>query len=191
MSSSNYIGLHVAFSEFASEGKRKGRGQHAAHEAAERLLHCLKAGDLRAFHRSVEGLNPIDPARWRSIETETFKRALDPAFRYRDILGIKLSEVVIEEAHLLMSQTTIVNDESNRTPRGGRPAIDRVKIAVTIAMVVYDPGFSRTQEGMINCIQQRFAELYGEDKEPSRTTLQPIVSRLWAERAKHDKKSQT
>jgi hypothetical protein len=55
-------------------------------------------------------------------------------------------------------------------------------------LTAHDDGFEESQEKMIDKVQRQYEQSFGKDTAPSRTTLQPMIRKLFAERAKKDAK---
>ena len=76
----------------------------------------------------------------------------------------------------------------SQAKRGRKPKHDANEVWAVIAWTVQEDGYAASQEKMIDKVQRQYEQSFGKGTEPSRTTLQPMIKKLFAERDKKDAK---
>ena len=175
-----WVLLRVAFTKVCcAEAKLHGRGPHIAPQAAGRLLYLLINGRLKT--RQFGSENDISTEYWKN-RAESFAR---------DILSDAFPGIVVNENELRLVEADRVSvaeptPNSPQTKRGRKPAADPYTIAWVVGSIMYADAVTHSQEDMLTEITNRYEAEFGADKAPARTTLQPMVRRLFAEMDKHD-----
>jgi len=163
-------------------------------EASERLAYFLCTGKLRAFYfdRQMEE-HSISVDRWQSMSESS---RLD-IFKTGTALAAEgaETEIVVREddlAAMLPSRDKAPYADPTQansiTKRGRKPKHDANDVWSVITLTAHDDGFEESQEKMIDKVQRQYEQSFGKDTAPSRTTLQPMIRKLFAERAKKDAK---
>lgn len=176
-----YVSLRAAFAKLAQfEGRVQGRGPHAASEAAGRLLYSLVTGQLGAFRVDPQGTQPaaIPTGDWTGRD-DSFKQDIIPFDAFQN--------VVVREDEL--AAMLGLKDSDASPARRGRKPYDADAVWAVIALTAHDEGFAESQEKMIRSVQHQYELSFGKDTAPGRTTLQPMIQKLFAEKAKNDAKA--
>ena len=164
-------------------------------EASERLAYFLCTGKLRAFYVDRQMIeHTVTVGRWRSMHESS---RLD-IFKTGTALAAEgtETEIVVREAELaamLPSRDKAPyadpTQAGSATKRGRKPKHDANEVWAVIAWTVQEDGYAELQEKMIDNVQRQYEQSFGRDTAPSRTTLQPMIKKLFAERAKKDAKA--
>jgi hypothetical protein len=156
--------------------------QRFSSEAASRLAYCLNTGELQAYcfdHQGNE--NRLSIKVWQRMpesgRLDIFKTGT--ALHDNVIKTIVLREDDFAKAFPEKVKATLVNpSEAHPITSRGRPnKYDPETIWATIVWIQYHEGLPQTQAAAIDMVQQKYAEFFGLDLEPSRSTLQPTIKR--------------
>jgi hypothetical protein len=183
----NPVLLGTAFSKFCeAEVAATGRGQWVAPQAAERLLRRLIAGQLHAWGPGQSGGNEEIPTGYWEGQAESF---------WPDIsLPNAFHRVVVDGDELCLALARSGGAAAHQAPKcdplkaksGRPPAADPYAVAWVVGSLVYADVLKRSQDDAISKIIEKFEAVFGEGKAPGRTTLQPMVRRLFSEMRKQD-----
>lgn len=183
------LSFRIAFSKVCdAEIVAHGRGPAIGPQAAERLLQLLINGRLRAWRSARDGSNEEVFAEYWRGRIDSFKKDILPVDGVDAFGGISVDEA---ELRALLSQASagsvvgppIGNPEAKR---GRPPAANPYDIAWVLGSLVYADAWGTSQADMLSKVAEKFEAEFGENSAPSRTALQPMVKRLFAEMAKHD-----